>query len=57
MVAYGERIDTFGVECNKDGATLVFLDQTDTRKSGSSEELAENLLAVVYVSPRVLLSD
>jgi putative resolvase len=54
VVAHRDRLARFGVELvewiiNRGGATLVFLDQTDKNKRGSSEELAEDLLAVVHV--------
>lgn len=54
VVAHRDRLARFGVELvewiiTRAGASLVFLDQGDQSKRGSSEELAEDLLAVVHV--------
>lgn len=54
VVAHRDRLARFGVEIfewiiSAAGASLVFLDQAHKHKPGSSEELAEDLLAVVHV--------
>jgi putative resolvase len=54
VVAHRDRLARFGVELvewiiTRAGASLVFLDQEDKSKRGSSEELANDLLAVVHV--------